>query len=226
MFSFYCSSSTVFPLLLSVLHTLVYCTNGCPFFWSICKTVYTVGCSGFLNIQSVTPEDSFSLDSFLSLPSRADLGRALWLFRLIRAGSVSLEGTTSPLRLRPPASLQARMGKLWLYHPSLCLSGHLLSSVFQTVIWASQPYYSFQQGLSLFVFFSTHTHTRTKIVFAFFLNTYFIQNCIKHVNTFDLLVLFSFYTPFLWFSVIINSVFLYNICETMSISKDAHCLVL
>lgn len=59
MFSFYCSSSTVFPLLLSVLHTLVYCTNGCPFFWSICKTVYTVGCSGFLNIQSVTPEDSF-----------------------------------------------------------------------------------------------------------------------------------------------------------------------
>lgn len=59
------------------------------------------------------------------------------------------------------------------YTTSLCLSGHLLSSVFQTVIWASQPYYSFQQGLSLFVFFSTHTHTRTKIVFAF-LNTYFI----------------------------------------------------
>lgn len=33
MFSFYCSSSAVFLLLLSVLHTLVYCTNGCPFFF-------------------------------------------------------------------------------------------------------------------------------------------------------------------------------------------------
>lgn len=61
------------------------------------------------------------------------------------------------------------------YTASLCLSGHLLSSVFQTVIWASRPYYSFQQGLSLFVFFSTHTHTRTKIVFAFFKYLFYLK---------------------------------------------------
>lgn len=59
------------------------------------------------------------------------------------------------------------------YTTSLCLSGHLLSSVFQTVIWASQPYYSFQQGLSLFVFF-LHTHIHEQKLFLLFLNTYFI----------------------------------------------------
>lgn len=132
------------------------------------------GCSSFLNIQSVTPEDSFFLDSFLSLPSRADLGRALWLFRLIRAGSVSLEGTASPLRLRPPASLQARMGKLWLYHLSVSLWPPVILCLSNCHLSISALLFLPAGSFFICIFFYTHTYAN-KNSFCFFKYLFYLK---------------------------------------------------
>lgn len=128
MFSFYCSSSTVFPLLLSVLHTLVYCTNGCPFFWSICKTVYTVGCSGFLNRVSPRKTHFILFIYFILMYISMDtLNLNTWIIMSITIFNPQF--SLSSICLSHSLSFSASQSALPHLHLSLCCAEYRTYSI-------------------------------------------------------------------------------------------------